>query len=132
MSAVSANQYGAKHKASAMILRQSGRMRGVQKRPGTAGTRLARSNREGRLHRAMVTAKLLTGHEHDRDAVYRVNHTVPYNACPMDDTRKILDLKGLGHSNGRDRPPVLEPVFFDAPAEEFTPVYDLNEDFHDD
>ena len=80
----------------------------------------------------MGMAKVLTGQEHDRNAVFRVNHTVPYNAYPMDDTRTIRVLKGLGHSKGRERLPVLEPVFFDAPVEEFTPYHEMNEDRHDD
>ena len=99
---------------------------------GTLGTKALKLFMDGQSHGAMGMAKLLTGHEHDRDAVYRVNHAVPYNAYPMDDTRTIRDLKGLGRSKGRDRLPVLEPVFFDIPVEEFTPVYQLNEDCHDD
>ena len=99
---------------------------------GTLGATALKLFMDGQSHGAMGMAKLLTGHEHDRDAVYRVNHAVPYNAYPMDDTRTIRDLKGLGHSKGRDRLPVLEPVFFDVPVDEFTPVYELNEDCHDD
>ena len=87
---------------------------------------------DGQSHGAMGMAKLLTGDKQDRDAVYRVNHAVPYNAYPMDDTRTIRDLKGLGHSKGREGLPILETVSFDRPVEEFTPVYHLNEDCHDD
>ena len=99
---------------------------------GTLGAKAIKLFMDGQSHGAMGMAKLLTGHEHDRNAVYRINHTVPYNAYPMDDSRTIQDLKGLGHSKGRDRLPVLEPVFFDVPAENFTPVYQLSEDRHDD
>ena len=94
---------------------------------GTLGPKLVKLFMDGQSHGAMGITKLLTGHEHDRTAIYRINHTVPYNAYRMDDTRVIRDLKGLGHSKGRDRLPILKPVFFDRPAEAFTPIYHLNE-----
>ena len=98
---------------------------------GTLGAKAVKLFMDGQSHGALGMAKLLTGHEHDRDAVYRINHTVPYNAYKMDDSGTIRDLKGLGHAKGRDRLPVLESVFFDAPVEEFSPVYKLNEERHD-
>jgi Patatin-like phospholipase len=95
---------------------------------GTLGSRIVKLFLDGQSHGAMGIAKLLTGHEHERTAIYRINHTVPYNVYKMDDTRVIQDLKGLGHSKARDRQPVLAPVFFDQPAEVFTPFYILGED----
>ena len=76
----------------------------------------------------MGIAKLLTGHEHERPAIHRINHTVPYNAYKMDDTRVIQDLKGLGFSLARDRQPVLDSVFFRQSAEAFVPVYALTDE----
>jgi patatin-like phospholipase/acyl hydrolase len=93
---------------------------------GTLGTKLVRLLMDGQSHGAMGIAKLLTGHEHERTAIYRINHVVSYNTYKMDDTRVIQDLKGLGHSFARDRQPVLNPVFFSGPAEAFEPVYVLN------
>lgn len=90
---------------------------------GTLSSKAIKLFLDGQSHGALGIAKLLTGHEHDRNALYRVNHTVPYNAYKLDDTRAIQELKGLGHSKGRDRLPVLESVFFDRPAEKFTPIY---------
>lgn len=58
--------------------------------------------------------------------------TSSYWAHPMGDSRTIQELKNHGHSKGRDRQPVPESVFSDAPAETFTPVHSLNEGFHDD
>lgn len=95
---------------------------------GTLGSKIVKLFMDGQSHGAMGIAKLLTGHEQDRPAIYRINHMVPYNAYKMDDTRVIQDLKGLGHSKARDRQPVLEPVFFNQPAEVFTPIYQLNEE----
>lgn len=98
---------------------------------GTLGSKIVKLFMDGQSHGAMGIAKLLTGHEHDRTAIYRINHTVPYNAYKMDNTRVIQDLKGLGHSKARDRQPVLESVFFDKPAEVFMPIYNFDEDDDD-
>ena len=95
---------------------------------GTLGPKLVKLFMDGQSHGAMGIAKLLTGHEHERTAIYRINHTVPYRAYRMDDARTIQDLKGLGHAKGRDRLPILKPVFFDRPADVFTPIYRLEED----
>lgn len=93
---------------------------------GTLGSKIVKLFMDGQSHGAMGMAKLLTGDEHDRTAVHRINHTVPYNAYKMDDTRVIQDLKGLGHTTARDRLPVLEPVFFQNPAETFLPIYQID------
>ena len=94
---------------------------------GTLGSKIIKLFMDGQSHGAMGVAKLLTGHEHERDAVHRINHSVPLNAFKMDDARVIQDLKGLGHTLARDRQPVLEPVFFTAPAERFRPIYTLKQ-----
>ena len=85
---------------------------------------------DGQSHGATGMAKLLTGHEHNRKSVYRIDHTVPYNLYRFDDTQTIRELKGIGHSKGRDQLHVLEPAFFDEPADQFTPIYRLNEERH--
>ena len=97
---------------------------------GTLGPKLVNLFMDGQSHGAMGIAKLITGHEHERhNAIHRIDHTVPYNAYKMDDTSVIQDLKGLGHTKARDKQPILEPVFFQRPAEPFVPVYQLNEAF---
>ncbi len=83
---------------------------------------------DSQSHGAMGIAKLLTGHEHNRTAIYRINHTVPHRAYKMDDTRVIQELKGLGYTKAREQRPALEPVFFDRPAEVFKPIYQLDEE----
>ena len=95
---------------------------------GTLGTNIVKLFMDGQSHGAMGIAKLITGHEHDRRAIYRIDHTAPKDTYKMDDTRVIQDLKGLGHTKARDRQPVLEPVFFDQLADPFTPVYQLNKE----
>ena len=94
---------------------------------GTLGSKIIKLFMDGQSHGAMGIAKLLTGHEHERDAIHRINHLVPLNAFKMDDARVIQDLKGLGHSFARDRQPVLAPIFFNAPAESFYPNYSLEQ-----
>ena len=78
-------------------------------------------------HGAMGVAKLLTGHEHEREAIHRIDHTVRYGDYSMDDARAIGELKGLGFERARDRLPTIQRVFFDTPAEPFQPCYSLAE-----
>jgi len=82
---------------------------------------------DGQSHGAMGIAKLLTGHEHEREALYRISPNVPRGSYQMDDSRVIQDLKGLGHTRARDRLPALKGVFFDEPAPPFEPVYKFTE-----
>ena len=92
---------------------------------GTLGSKIIKLFMDGQSHGAMGVAKLLTGHEHERNAIHRINHKVPLNAFKMDDAGVIQDLKGLGYSFARDRQPVLEPVFFSAPADSFSAIHTL-------
>jgi uncharacterized protein len=79
----------------------------------------------GQSHGAMGIAKLLTGHEYQRQAIFRVNHAAPAKTYSMDKVSAIKDLKGLGFSYAREQFPRLKSVFFDTPAEPFEPVYKL-------
>ncbi len=92
---------------------------------GALGTKLIPLFMDGQSHGAMGIAKLLTGHEHEREAIHRIDHTVPRNRYAMDDARVIPDLKGLGHAVARDRLPALEPLFFRSPADAFAPFHPL-------
>jgi patatin-like phospholipase/acyl hydrolase len=82
----------------------------------------------GQSHGAMGIAKLLTGHEYERNAIFRVNHTIPAGKYSMDGTFAIRDLKGLGCSYARERFPALRAVFFTTPAEPFEPLYRIPEE----
>lgn len=94
----------------------------------TLGSNIIKLFMDGQSHCAMGIAKLLTGHEHERTAIYRIDHPVAPKIYKLDDARVIQDLKGLGFSYARDRLPVLDPVFFDRPAEVFVPVYSLDQE----
>ncbi len=80
---------------------------------------------DGQSHGALGMAKLLTGHEYEREAIFRCCPEVPKNFFTLDDTRKITQLKGMGASSARKERPRIEPVFLAGPAESFNPVYTL-------
>lgn len=80
---------------------------------------------DGQSKGALGIAKVLTGHEHERKAVYRVDYTVPSKINRLDDARLISKLIGLGNTAARERFPVLKSVFFESPAEPFNPNYKL-------
>lgn len=94
---------------------------------GTIGSKIIKLFMDGQSHGAMGVAKLLTGHEHERVAIHRIDHSVPLNKFKMDDARVVQDIKGLGHAVARDRQSVLDPVFFTAAAEKFTPIHKLRQ-----
>lgn len=80
---------------------------------------------DGQSHGALGMAKLLTGHEYERDAIFRCCPDVPKNFFKLDDTRKITQFKGMGAASARKERPRIEPVFLTGPAESFKPVYML-------
>jgi hypothetical protein len=86
---------------------------------------LARLFISGQTHGALGMAKLLTGHEYEREALYRVCPDVPKNLFRLDDTSKVNRLKGLGASSARENRPRLDQAFFQQPAEPFLPLYSL-------
>lgn len=92
---------------------------------GTLNLNLIKLFMDGQKHGAMGIAKLLTGHEHEREAIHRVDHTVTQGRFALDDTSKIRSLRGIGYSRARELFPKLAPVFFGEPAEPFEPYYSL-------
>lgn len=92
---------------------------------GGLGLKVLKLFMDGQSYGATGMAKLLTGDEHERPAIYRINNTVPQDVYKMDDTGVIQEMKGLGHSRARERRSVLENVFFDKPAGVFKPYHNL-------
>jgi hypothetical protein len=80
---------------------------------------------DGQSHGALGMAKLLTGHQYEREAIFRCCPDVPKNFFKLDDARKIAQLKGMGASSARKERPRIEPVFLTGPVESFNPVYTL-------
>lgn len=95
--------------------------------PGWGGLAkdVARLFMDGQSHGALGMAKLLTGHQYEREAIFRCCPDVPRDFFKLDDTRKITQLKGMGASFARKERPRLEAVFLSGPAESFKPVYTL-------
>lgn len=92
---------------------------------GPIALKLASLFMDGQSSGAMGIAKLLTGHEHKREAIFRISHTVTKDEYRMDDASiiKIQQLKALGVSYAREKFPKLQSVFFSTPAEPFDPLY---------
>ena len=80
---------------------------------------------DGQSHGALGMAKLLTGHQYEREAIFRCCPDVPKDFFKLDDTRKITQLKGMGASSARKERSRIEPVFLTDPVESFKPVYTL-------
>ena len=90
---------------------------------GLLARKLVKLFMDGQSHGAMGIAKLLTGHEHERQTIYRIDHTVPANRYTLDGVEAIQDLKGLGFTFAREQLPILKSVFFSELAEPFIPYY---------
>ena len=89
---------------------------------------LTRLFASGQSHGALGIAKLLTGHEYERDAIFRVCPDVPAGLFSLDDTSKIAQLCGMGASAARRERHRLEQVFLHSRAEPFVPNYALSEE----
>lgn len=77
----------------------------------------------GQSHGSLGIAKILTGDEHERRAVFRVSQPVPDGFYSLDDTRRIRSLKDRAFAEARVQKPILQPYFFGTPADEFTPYH---------
>lgn len=93
---------------------------------GQFGLKLIKLFMDGQAHGAMGIAKLLTGHEHEREAIHRIDHTVNYGEFKLDDARAIRELRGIGFERARDRLPVMQRIFLQSPAEPFVPSHKLD------
>lgn len=95
---------------------------------GTFNTKLIKLLMDGQALGAMGMAKLLTGDEHEREAIHRIDHAVRCGAYAMDDARLIQELKGLGFERARERLPTVQRVFLGEPAEPFRPYHALTDE----
>ncbi len=77
----------------------------------------------GQSHGSLGVAHILTGDPHQRAAIYRISPPVPDGFYTLDNTRRIGDLKDQAFAEARIRKPILQPVFFADPADEFIPVH---------
>lgn len=91
----------------------------------TLNKKLLKLFMDGQAQGALGMAKLLTGHEHERTAIHRVEHAVCYGDYAFDDVAAIRELKGIGFESARSRFPTLEEAFFAGPVEPFVPCHQL-------
>lgn len=77
----------------------------------------------GQSHGSLGIAHILTGDPHERQAIYRISQPVPDGFYTLDNTTRIRDLKDRAFAEARIQRPILQPEFFNAPAEEFVPAY---------
>lgn len=94
---------------------------------GSLARDLTRLFMDGQSRGALGMAKLLTGHEYERQAIYRCCPDVPRGFFALDNTRKITQLKGMGAASARNERPRIEPVFLHSKTEKFIPIYRLKE-----
>ena len=95
---------------------------------GTFNAKLIKLLMDGQALGAMGMAKLLTGHEHQHEAIHRIDYAVRRGAYAMDDARLIRELKGLGFERARERLPTVQRVFLGGPAEPFMPYHALTDE----
>ena len=105
----------------------------IPKRAGimTLGTNAFNLLFDGQSRSAMGMAQLLLGHQHERNAICRINATGGRGLFKLDDARHIPTLKKLGFEKGSKYRTDIYPTFFDKPAKPFIPIYNLKDrNFH--
>lgn len=99
----------------------------IGRRPGRArlANNVVRLFLDGQSHGALGTAKLLTGHTHERPKLHRFSPIVSKGQFAIDDTRNIEKLTGMAVAYAREAKTYLNPTFFSTPAAPFEPVHQL-------
>lgn len=82
---------------------------------------------DGQSSNSMGAAKLITGHPHEGNRIFRYSPSAPAGFFKLDDTTKIERLSGFGASMARSAFPELQHIFFSRPAEAFQPCYEIEE-----
>ena len=79
----------------------------------------------GQSHASLGMARILTGDPHERTSIYRICQGVPDRFFSLDGTARISALKDRALVEAREQNPILAPVFFNQPAEPFSPHHIL-------
>lgn len=82
---------------------------------------------DGQSSNSMGAAKLITGHPHEGNRIFRYSPSAPAGFFKLDDTTKIERLSGIGASMARSAFPELQQTFFSSPVEAFKPCYEIEE-----
>jgi hypothetical protein len=88
-------------------------------------TSVARLFMAGQSHGAFGTAKIITGHSHERKAIWRIDQTAPEGRYTLDNTSRIVEMKDRAFTEAREQLPELRRHFFDREAGAFTPFHKL-------
>ena len=70
-----------------------------------------------------ASAKILTGHPHSGEKIFRYAPKVNQGEYALDDVSRLDDLISLGRKEARDAEPKLEKIFFGSPAGKFNPIH---------
>lgn len=79
----------------------------------------------GQSHSALGTAKIITGHDHDHKAIWRIDQVAPAGRYSLDSAGRIAEMKSRAIAEAREQLQDLRCNFFDQPAEPFKPIYSL-------
>ncbi|SDU42679.1 CBASS cGAMP-activated phospholipase [Stappia sp. ES.058] len=82
---------------------------------------------DGQSSNSLGAAKLITGHPHTGNRIFRYSPSAPAGFFKLDDTTKIERLSGIGASMARSAFPELQQIFFRSPAEIFEPYYKIED-----
>jgi len=77
----------------------------------------------GQSHSALGTAKIITGDVHERQAIWRIDHTAPEGRYSLDNAARIAEMRDRGFVEARDQLPELRRHFFGVPAPAFVPCH---------
>ena len=72
---------------------------------------------------SLGTAAVLVGHEN----IIRISPSVSHGRFGLDVVKGTQSLKGLGASEARKYLPIVRPIFFENPAEQFEPYRKLDD-----
>lgn len=76
----------------------------------------------GQSSGSLGIAKLLAGDQN----LFRISPVVPSRRFGLDGVKEAESLRGLGFSEARKALPSMRPIFFDEPAESFTPLHQIS------
>jgi patatin-like phospholipase/acyl hydrolase len=87
-------------------------------------THVTRLFMAGQSYSALGTAKIITGHGPDHQAIWRIDQVAPTARYTLDNAGRIAEMKSRAVAEAREQLPELRRHFFDRPAEQFRPYYD--------
>ncbi len=79
----------------------------------------------GQSHRALGTAKIVTGDVHERKAIWRIDQTAPEGRYTLDNASRISEMRDRAFAEAREQLPELRRHFFSVPADPFVPFHKL-------